>query len=34
MLNLYWKGIAMQREHNKLPDFWEFIKEKGVQVEG
>lgn len=31
ILNLYWKGIAMQREHNKLPDFWDFLSEKGLQ---
>ena len=32
MLNLYWKGTTMKRERHKEPDFWEFLKEKGIEV--
>ena len=32
MLNLYWKGTTMKRKRNEEPDFWQFLKEKGVQL--
>jgi hypothetical protein len=32
LLELYWKGTTMKRKRNELPDFWSFLKERGIKL--